>query len=48
MSKSQLTPEWKEKVTIFDSGQVIAAMTVGKDVSMLFPDVCNCMQVKLG
>ena len=20
-------------------------MTVGKDVSMLFPDVCNCMQV---
>ena len=24
--------------------KVIAAMTVGKDVSMLFPDVCNCMQ----
>lgn len=24
--------------------QVIAAMTVGKDVSMLFPDVINCMQ----
>ena len=25
--------------------KVIAAMTVGKDVSMLFPDVVNCMQV---
>ena len=25
--------------------KVIAAMTVGKDVSMLFPDVCSCMQV---
>ncbi|KAJ1479608.1 armadillo-type protein [Baffinella frigidus] len=24
--------------------KVIAAMTVGKDVSMLFPDVCSCMQ----
>ena len=24
--------------------KVIAAMTVGKDVSMLFPDVTNCMQ----
>lgn len=24
--------------------QVIAAMTVGKDVSSLFPDVLNCMQ----
>lgn len=24
--------------------KVIAAMTVGKDVSMLFPDVVNCMQ----
>ena len=25
--------------------KVIAAMTVGKDVSVLFPDVVNCMQV---
>lgn len=24
--------------------KVIAAMTVGKDVSSLFPDVVNCMQ----
>ena len=24
--------------------QVIASMTVGKDVSQLFPDVVNCMQ----
>lgn len=24
--------------------QVIASMTVGKDVSALFPDVVNCMQ----
>jgi len=24
--------------------QVIASMTVGKDVSALFPDVANCMQ----
>lgn len=27
--------------------KVIAAMTVGKDVSMLFPDVVNCMQVRI-
>lgn len=26
--------------------KVIAAMTVGKDVSILFPDVVNCMQVR--
>ena len=26
------------------SSQVIASMTVGKDVSALFPDVINCMQ----
>lgn len=26
--------------------KVIAAMTVGKDVSMLFPDVVNCMQTE--
>lgn len=27
--------------------KVIAAMTVGKDVSVLFPDVVNCMQACL-
>lgn len=27
-----------------DFQQVIASMTVGKDVSALFPDVVNCMQ----
>eukprot|EP00516_Mucochytrium_quahogii_P005983 CAMPEP_0203751480 /NCGR_PEP_ID=MMETSP0098-20131031/5539_1 /ASSEMBLY_ACC=CAM_ASM_000208 /TAXON_ID=96639 /ORGANISM=" , Strain NY0313808BC1" /LENGTH=902 /DNA_ID=CAMNT_0050641213 /DNA_START=113 /DNA_END=2817 /DNA_ORIENTATION=+ len=27
--------------------KVIAAMTVGKDVSLLFPDVLNCMQTNL-
>lgn len=27
-----------------ESFQVIASMTVGKDVSALFPDVVNCMQ----
>eukprot|EP00798_Chlamydomonas_sp_ICE-L_P007115 gene7115-219_t len=32
-------PKKKEAVK-----KVIAAMTVGKDVSMLFPDVVNCMQ----
>ena len=26
--------------------KVIAAMTVGKDVSSLFPDVVNCMQTE--
>lgn len=26
------------------TSQVIASMTVGKDVSALFPDVVNCMQ----
>lgn len=26
--------------------KVIAAMTVGKDVAMLFPDVVNCMQTE--
>ncbi|EPQ03945.1 AP-2 complex subunit beta, partial [Myotis brandtii] len=31
--------KWKEAVK-----KVIAAMTVGKDVSSLFPDVVNCMQ----
>ncbi|CAF4763313.1 unnamed protein product, partial [Rotaria sp. Silwood2] len=25
--------------------KVIASMTVGKDVSQLFPDVINCMQI---
>jgi AP-1 complex subunit beta-1 len=31
----------KQKTSFF---QVIASMTVGKDVSALFPDVVNCMQ----
>lgn len=34
-------PKKKEAVK-----KVIAAMTVGKDVSMLFPDVVNCMQTE--
>lgn len=29
---------------LFVTFQVIASMTVGKDVSALFPDVVNCMQ----
>lgn len=32
------------KLTFFTIMQVIASMTVGKDVSALFPDVVNCMQ----
>ena len=43
--------EFKEDLRALDRGKrkdavkkVIAAMTVGKDVSMLFPDVVNCMQ----
>ena len=43
--------EYKEELRALDRGKrkdavkkVIAAMTVGKDVSMLFPDVVNCMQ----
>ena len=43
--------EYKEELRALDKGKrketvkkVIAAMTVGKDVSMLFPDVVNCMQ----
>jgi len=43
--------ELKEELRTLDRGKrkgavkkVIAAMTVGKDVSMLFPDVVNCMQ----
>jgi AP-1 complex subunit beta-1 len=34
-------PKKKEAVK-----KVIAAMTVGKDVSMLFPHVVNCMQTE--
>jgi Adaptin N terminal region len=43
--------EFKEELRTLDRSKrkdavkkVIAAMTVGKDVSMLFPDVVNCMQ----
>ncbi|KAK9841945.1 hypothetical protein WJX81_000273 [Elliptochloris bilobata] len=43
--------EFKEDLRALDRSKkkeavkkVIAAMTVGKDVSMLFPDVVNCMQ----
>ncbi|KAK9812096.1 hypothetical protein WJX73_006205 [Symbiochloris irregularis] len=43
--------EYKEDLRAVDRSKrkdsvkkVIAAMTVGKDVSMLFPDVVNCMQ----
>ena len=43
--------EYKEDLRAIDRSKrkdsvkkVIAAMTVGKDVSMLFPDVVNCMQ----
>ncbi len=45
--------ELKEELRAMDRGKrkaavkkVIAAMTVGKDVSMLFPDVVNCMQTE--
>ena len=45
--------ELKEELRTMDRGKrkaavkkVIAAMTVGKDVSMLFPDVVNCMQTE--
>lgn len=31
-------------IFLCDFQQVIASMTVGKDVSALFPDVVNCMQ----
>uniref|UniRef100_A0A2K5EA11 Beta-adaptin appendage C-terminal subdomain domain-containing protein n=1 Tax=Aotus nancymaae TaxID=37293 RepID=A0A2K5EA11_AOTNA len=41
--KAELNNEKKEKRK--EAGKkVIAAMTVGKDVSSLFPDVVNCMQ----
>ena len=43
--------EFKEDLRALDRAKrkeavkkVIAAMTVGKDVAMLFPDVVNCMQ----
>mmetsp|Transcript_43715 Transcript_43715/g.52861 ORF Transcript_43715/g.52861 Transcript_43715/m.52861 type:complete len:831 (-) Transcript_43715:12-2504(-) len=45
--------ELKEELNSLDKGKkkdavkkVIAAMTVGKDVSSLFPDVVNCMQTE--
>eukprot|EP00884_Botryococcus_braunii_P018680 jgi/Botrbrau1/5496/Bobra.27_1s0033.1 len=45
--------EFKEELRSIDRGKkketvkkVIAAMTVGKDVSVLFPDVVNCMQTE--
>lgn len=45
--------EFKEELRSTDRGKkketvkkVIAAMTVGKDVSVLFPDVVNCMQTE--
>ena len=45
--------EYKEELRALDRGKrkdavkkVIAAMTVGKDVSMLFTDVVNCMQTE--
>lgn len=34
----------KEYIILIKFLQVIASMTVGKDVSALFPDVVNCMQ----
>ena len=43
--------ELKEELRVLDKSRrkdavkkVIAAMTVGKDVSIIFPDVVNCMQ----
>ena len=43
--------ELKEELRVLDKARrkdavkkVIAAMTVGKDVSPIFPDVVNCMQ----
>ncbi|XP_057357188.1 AP-2 complex subunit beta-like isoform X2 [Manis pentadactyla] len=41
--KAELNNEKKEKRKEAVK-KVIAAMTVGKDVSSLFPDVVNCMQ----
>ncbi|XP_026956081.1 AP-2 complex subunit beta-like, partial [Sagmatias obliquidens] len=41
--KAELNSEKKEKKKEAVK-KVIAAMTVGKDVSCLFPDVVNCMQ----
>lgn len=41
--KSELNSEKKEKKKEAVK-KVIASMTVGKDVSALFPDVVNCMQ----
>ena len=44
--KSELNSDKKEKKREAVK-KVIASMTVGKDVSALFPDVANCMQVHL-
>ena len=41
--KDELNNEKKEKKKEAVK-QVIVAMTVGKDISSLFPDVVNCMQ----
>lgn len=41
--KSELNSDKKEKKKEAVK-KVIASMTVGKDVSALFPDVVNCMQ----
>ena len=41
--KSELNSDKKEKKREAVK-KVIASMTVGKDVSALFPDVANCMQ----
>ena len=42
--KSELNSDKKDKKREAVK-KVIASMTVGKDVSSLFPDVANCMQV---
>uniref|UniRef100_A0A182U205 AP complex subunit beta n=1 Tax=Anopheles melas TaxID=34690 RepID=A0A182U205_9DIPT len=42
--KSELNNDKKEKKKEAVKKVVIASMTVGKDVSALFPDVVNCMQ----
>ena len=37
---------WQSKFGVGASAQVIANMTVGKDVSALFADVVNCIQLR--
>lgn len=53
LSKTGEIKELSEELRSLDKSKkkdavkkVIAAMTVGKDVSMLFPDVVNCMQTE--